>query len=321
MIQFNAAHALQTYVAAREGRLNEQMREQQLSTARQQMDRQRGIQAAFRAYSGQSVPEAAMPPGFGGAPNAAPVVGQDASGATIPMPTDAPARNPAAGNRQQLFETLLTLDPEQAFNVSRAFSQMDEATAAQTMRLNQVIGRGAADLLSVPFEQRQARLDAIAPGLIESGVREERIATVRANPSDQNLRAIMNEGRDLEKVFESTRPDIVFNDNFAFDRNAADPTRPIAQSPRTRLVTGPRGEVWEEGPVPGIPQYGQAQTPQPQQAAPVRVNTPEEARRLAPGTLIEIPGGRILRVPGGPGASPASFQSNEFIDRNAAGGW
>jgi hypothetical protein len=40
------------------------------------------------------------------------------------------------------------------------------------------------------------------------------------------------------------------------------------------------------------------QTSRHGKGAPVRVNSPDEARRLPPGTFIEVPDGRILQVPG-----------------------
>lgn len=56
-------------------------------------------------------------------------------------------------------------------------------------------------------------------------------------------------------------------------------------------------------------------------SGPVSVQSPEEARRLPPGTEFRTPDGRTMRVPGGAAPGQQPFRSNEFYDPAALSAW
>lgn len=102
-------------------------------------------------------------------------------------------------------------------------------------------------------------------------------------------------------------PELVVIDGVAFDKRTG---QPKFESPYPRIIAGPDGSFYERPRIGfgGRPAGNAAPPAVGGTESPVRVQTPEEARRLQPGTLFTTPDGRTKRVPGGAGSGPQPFR-------------
>lgn len=210
MTEFDVPGALSALEAARSNRIRQMLLQRQIAQEERAMEQQQGIRDAFQRYtegspgagsaSAASQPVPTLTPA---APEAAPAVPapiDPAAGALAPAPMAAPE-----GDRQQLFRDLLAIDPQQAFQVSQAFAQMDEAQFNATTRRNGVLARAAQHLLSLPEDQRSAEFQRLAPVLMrDGGVTRQQLTGFELTP--ENLHFVVAQARDIEKLAEEARP-------------------------------------------------------------------------------------------------------------------
>lgn len=219
--------------------------------------------------------------------------GAEASPSAVPAPSETmaplspeavPALTPAPeghGDISRLGTELLAIDPEQAPQIIQSLRQMDEGQFEAAQRRRGVLARSAQYLLSLPADQRTAEFQRIAPELVESGgITRRQLAGFQL--TDNNLRFVVAQARDIEKLAEEARPQLrnIGPGEVLIDENNPR-AGPIYESP---YVRDSAGNVYERGGTEPLPQ----------------VATPEEARRLPPGTRFRTPDGRVGTVPGGP---------------------
>jgi hypothetical protein len=96
-------------------------------------------------------------------------------------------------------------------------------------------------------------------------------------------------------------PEITVIDGVAFDQRTG---QPLFESPYERIISGTEGAFYSQ------PRIGYGRQPGAQPAAGQvagggipRVNSPQEAMRLPPGTQFQMPDGRVGTVPGGAGGN------------------
>lgn len=101
-------------------------------------------------------------------------------------------------------------------------------------------------------------------------------------------------------------PDITVIDGVAFDQRTG---QPLFESPYERIISGTEGSFYTQ-PRIGYGRGSQQAIPGGAQGGGMpRVNTPQEASRLPPGTQFIMPDGRIGTVPGGGGGNaPGNFR-------------
>lgn len=307
--QVNIPGILNSYLGQQQARTQQMMAQRQVEAAERQAERENGIRAAVARYAlgGNSAGGAPGNPSSRTTttPSATPSVGGlEGAVQTMtaqPAPVEAAATPATPDRRQQLFNELLALDPETAFQTMQAFSQMDEANFERVSRSNAVLGREAYRLRSMPLEQRRAELQRIAPQLQQMGLTSEQLSGF--DPTDQNLDMIIGQARDIEKLAEEARPRLRAVEGELLDENRlAQGQDPVVW--RSEYMNGPGG-IYRR-PNAGLAGEGGEQ-------APVRVSTPEEARRLPPGTPILLPDGTVGTVPGGPTpAASGNFPQGEW---------
>lgn len=307
--QVNIPGVLNAYMGQQQARTQQILAQRQMEQAERQAERENGIRAAVARYAmgaqggssssaGSASPTTAapsLPPG-GVEGVVQTMTAQPQAPAAAPASAAQAPTAPAAGNRQQLFNELLALDPEQAFQTMRAFAQMDEAQFQQVTRSYAVMAREAMRLQPLPYEQRRAEIARVAPQLQQLGLSPEQISGF--DPTDANLSMIVNQARDVEKLAEDARPRLRAVEGELLDENRLG----RGQDPvvwRSEYMNGPGG-IYRR------PNAGVAGGEAPPAQQPVRVSTPEEARQLPPGTPILLPDGTIGVVPGGPQASPSA---------------
>lgn len=204
--QVDVPGALSAYMGARQGRIQQMLLQRRLAQEEREAERQGGIQAAFQRYAGGNrgegespvapPPQAPEPVGGAPAPQGIPQTGQMA-------PQAAP--QPQAGDRQALFNNLLALDPQVAFQTMQALRQMDEAQFEQVEQRNAILGRAAQYLLTLPEDRWQAEFQRIAPALMEQGgLTPEQLQSFQV--TRQNLQFVVAQARDIEKLAEEARP-------------------------------------------------------------------------------------------------------------------
>lgn len=291
--------ALNALEAARSNRIRQMLLQRQIAQQERELEAQRGVRAAIQRYTGGGDAGAASSASPSASPAPTPSMGDAVSmygGGAPATPTAAPAL-PAAtppvappagqGDISRLTTELLAIDPEHAPQIIGAFRQMDEAQFQAAQRRNQVLARAAYSLLAIPDPAaRSAEFQRIAPDLIQNGgVTRQQLAGFEL--TEQNLHHVINQARDVEKLAEEARPSYRTVEGEVIDEHALargeDPVRF-----RSEYISTPQGLARR----PGAGTVAPENLPQ--------VATPEEARRLAPGTRFRLPDGRIGTVPGGP---------------------
>lgn len=196
--QFDAAGVIGAYQQARENRIRSLIFQKQMEREEAEAERQKGVQAAIARYA---VPGA--------------VSADTAAGTTTGSPAPASA---ARGNRQQLFNDLMTIDFDTAVKMADAFGKMDKAQLDQANQRRERIMQIAAGVMQLEPSQRRAALQESAQELQELGFTPEHVANF--DPSDQNLRKLILNGMDMERIAQSVKPDFMNVNGEVVDENA-----------------------------------------------------------------------------------------------------
>lgn len=206
--QVDIGGALSALEAARSNRIRSMLLQRQLSQQEQALEAQRGLRAAIGRFSGDGSATPAAPAATGGMADAVNLYDGQAAPAAVDAtaPPAAPVPTPAGhGDISRLTTELLAIDPEHAPQIIQAFRQMNDDQFQAAQRRNQVLAREAYNLLHLPPEQRQAEFNRVAPSLIaDGGVTRQQLAGFEI--SDANLRHVIAQARDVEKLAEEARP-------------------------------------------------------------------------------------------------------------------
>lgn len=109
----------------------------------------------------------------------------------------------------EVFKEMLIIDPEAALKLHDAFAKMDEADMKRYEGRNKVLGSVAADLLSVPQEQRAQAMRIVAPALLNAGWTPEELN--QADLSDRGLQSYRALAVDAEKIMTEARQEREFS--------------------------------------------------------------------------------------------------------------
>lgn len=200
--QVDVPGLLSVYQGARQARAQEMLAKKQAEAAEKQADRnQRFGEILAKSMGG-------VGGAFGGQPQrpAGGAMGATEAFGQPPSQPD-PAPRPSLQLRPETMAQLIAVDPDEAFNVFQAFSQMNEAQHKQSQRVNETLGRAAQHLLTVPENERQAEIQRIAPILMEQGIDKAQISQFA--PTERNLQFLIAQSRDIEKLREEFLPKLV----------------------------------------------------------------------------------------------------------------
>lgn len=283
----------QIYMAAQqaqEGRIRNMLLERQVQAADRQAERDNSIRGVLARHlggqGGGSQPSApqSQPRGVADVAQMFDTTGTAASMAQPPaqpaQPAQAPQQAAPRVNMREMFGQLIAagMDPSEARQTAQMVAGADPQQLQMLQQRSQALASVLLSARRLPdMAQRRAFIQQAAPQLAEFGIDAAAI-----DPSDQFLDAQIALGTPIAQALEQSRPqlrnvgpgDVVIDVN-----NPGGP--PVYESP---FMRGPGGEVFAR-------------------SQPVRVSTPEEARRLPPGTPIILPDGSAGVVPGGPQAS------------------
>jgi hypothetical protein len=179
-----------------------------------------GGAAAVNAYGASTSPAGAAtaPSDAPAAPTAPPPVSAPVAAPAGPMtaptlppgPATAPGTVPATWSEanQGVVGQLMTVNPEQAVQLSQHFRSMDDAKLAEVKRRNDAIAHVALGLKSLPEAERAAELQRRAPfDLIPYGI--DPASLTSADLSDRGLDQHIGEARDIENIIKDARPDLM----------------------------------------------------------------------------------------------------------------
>jgi hypothetical protein len=253
---------------------NIQMNRIRMIMAQKQLEMMTGTQKALQAYAAgeggsssptsdfttpaaSAAPNSSTPGTMGGSvagSTAATTTPVPSSGMPPPQPTSAqpsPAiayTQPVApsadelARRQALFHSVVSFNPEMAGQLADAFTKMDADTLNATVQRHTRIAQVAAGILQLPPAQRTAALQQEAPELQALGVPPQKIAGF--NPTDENLRQLVAEGMDIERIAQFSRPEVqsVRQGGALVSTNPDGTPKTLYESP---TMVGPNGEVFE----------------------------------------------------------------------------
>lgn len=232
---------------------------------------------------------------------------QPAAAVTAPAASPAPAapRSTAPQINQQALAKLMVLDPETGGKITNALKDMSEMTLKQAESRNSHLGASARWLRQFPVQERAARLQQIAPLLMENGVTAQQLQQASTDLSDQALQyfemhavdydhlidnelAARKQGLDERKqAFDEGQPKIILPQAgagaFAMDPKSGNITTLVAPNDGTKPFGSPAG--------------GTAGIAQPKSKA--------DFDALPPGAKFIAPDGSVRQKPGGP-TQPAS---------------
>jgi hypothetical protein len=314
-------------------RIRMMMQQKQLEMMERQANIQAGTMKALQAYaqtaaggppdgdtgsSGASAtpsaPTGGAPTGSG-MPNAATAAMPDAD-PLAPLPSAAPSAAPATpaavpappsyipsdrelAARKQVITSLSVLSPEMGTQLADTFTKMDANQVAAVTQRHTRMAQIAAGILQLPQAQRQQAIQQAAPELQQMGLSPQQIAGFQ--PTDGNLRQLVAEGMDIERVAQFSRPDVqsIREGGAAVSANPDGTSTTLYESP---VIHGPNGEVFQRPgalssaphPITATGKNGQKVqfNPQTKQWEPMGGQTPP-----ASGTFpVNNPG--ALRVPG-----------------------
>jgi hypothetical protein len=184
----------------------------------------------------------------GGSP--APVTSMPHAADVVEAPTGPYDRNgiPTAGemaNRQRVLTGLAVFNPEMASQLSDTFKNMDVGQVAAVTARHTRIAQLAAGALQLPQNERAAFIQQHAAELQSLGMPAQNIANF--NPTDGNLRGLVAEGMDIERVAQFSRPDVVSvrEGGAAVTVNPDETSTTNYESP---VMHGPNGEVFARPP-------------------------------------------------------------------------
>lgn len=259
-------------------RIRMMMQQKQLEMMERQANIQAGTMKALQAYagtvgggqgsdssaSGTSAPSSppAMPSGAptgSGMPNAATAAMAPDPLAPLPTaapPTSAPAGVPPTANaapsympsdnelaaRKKVLTSLAVLNPEMGTQLADTFSKMDANQVAAVTQRHTRMAQIAAGILQLPQAQRQQAIQQAAPELQQLGLNPQQIAGFQ--PTDGNLRQLVAEGMDIERVAAFSRPDVqsIREGGAAVSVNPDGSSTVPYESP---VIHGPNGEVFQ----------------------------------------------------------------------------
>lgn len=280
--EVNVPQLFQVAQQAQESRIRNMLLQRQMEQQEREAERQTGIQQVLARH-------------FAGSSQANPVSSsQGTQSPQTAQPTQVAPAAPAAPtagrppvDRRQLFADLAVYDVQEASRIAQAFSQMDEAEVRQAARRSEALARAAMRWQRIPDEaQRAQAAQADFAELMQLGVTQEQLQALEFD--NDALGDLVNGARDIERIIESSQPQLrnVGPGDVVIDvRNPGGP--PVYESPYVE-----QGGMIYERP------DALRTLPQPR--------SPEEARRLPPGTRFRLPDGSIGTVPGGPQASPSA---------------
>lgn len=238
--QFDAPGILSIYQGAKDRRVNEMLMQRKIALEDRQLQREDALRNAYGklrqpgqtqqggggpvspvgglsdAYA-QPAPMGAPTPSMANMPHGSPL-----SPARDVMPTapNAPMAAPEppqqlhpdtpppqtwlAANRD-VVDSLMTIDPEEAFKLTDRLNGMDEKGIAKAQQTAQLFAKVAEHLSSFPVQARPAELQRITPDLIAEGIPQEMIA--KADISDSGVQWLQVHGMDLDKIIARQKDD------------------------------------------------------------------------------------------------------------------
>jgi hypothetical protein len=176
---------------------------------------------------------------------------------------------------QAALQGVASTDPDTYMKVRAFLAKSGDATGELAKKKFGAAGPLLVRMKAMPYEQRKAFIQQAAPVLMANGWTPEELA--QFDPSDQAIDALGTTMMTIGQVLDSQKIS----------------WHPIGEQGAfaTDAMGNPTGA--------GNPFAGGA-APAPQgSSGPRMVSSPEEARRLPPGTPFRTPDGRIMRVPGG----------------------
>lgn len=176
---------------------------------------------------------------------------------------------------QAALQGVASVDADTYMKVRAFLAKSGDATGEMAKKKYEAAGPLLVRMKAIPYEQRRAFIQQAAPVLMANGWRPEELA--QFDPSDQAIdslgTAMMTIGQVLDSQKISWHP---IGEQGAFATDA---------------MGNPTGA--------GNPFAGGAAPASQGSSGPRMVSSPEEAKRLPPGTPFRTPDGRIMRVPGG----------------------
>lgn len=293
--------------AFRQGRSDRQADDKAKAAAKKAQELKGVMGQLFGEQSGGGVtgqyapntPQGAIPSAF--------TPDQPAAAVTAPAASPAPAapRSTAPQINQQALAKLMVLDPETGGKITNALKDMSEMTLKQAESRNSHLGASARWLRQFPVQDRAARLQQIAPLLMENGVTAQQLHQASTDLSDQALQYFEMHAVDYDHLIDNelaARTEARQGDELNLKRQEflAGKTVAVPGDGNLALV---KPVIGQDGSVSTSTQWavGGSQSA----AAPVQVKSIEEAKALPPGTRFRDPNGVERVVPGGP-TQPAS---------------
>lgn len=142
-----------------------------------------------------------------------------------------PQGNPAAQSwveaNRDVVDELMAIAPDQAFAMTEKLSKLDEAGIARVKEMNELRGRVALHLQSIPAPQRGQEMQRLMPQLAQMGVTPEIVQQELGDLSDAALQAPVALSMDIDKVlarqdkdrsFQETQRHNRFNEGVARER-------------------------------------------------------------------------------------------------------
>lgn len=226
--------------------------------------------------------------------------------APAPARPAAPAAPPAASQalpplNPTTMRQFFAEDPEGAQQFVQAWNQLDGLQRATETRRYASAVPILSELARLPVESRAAEIAANQSYLLSHGWTAEELQSFASDPSDQRIRRLIRLGVPIAEQREFFAPieggaGQVYRDPVTLGVQAANPA-----PPRTEQSYDANGNQMFVT-VPGTPAIGPGASlfgqPQPTENLPTPAS-PDEARRLPPGTRFRLPDGTIGTVPGG----------------------
>lgn len=235
--QFDAPGVIANMQNTQFNRVRMMMAQKQLEMTERQMNIQSGTMQALQAYaqslnggSGAYGTSAGSPSGASGSASGAsgsassgnasgastvapaPVTSMPHASDVVESPTGPYDQNgiPTAetmAGRNRVLTGLAVLNPEMAGQLSETFKNMDAGQVAAVTARHTRLAQLAAGALQLPQNERAAFIQQHAAELQSLGMPAQNVANF--NPTDGNLRALVAEGMDIERVAQFSRPDVV----------------------------------------------------------------------------------------------------------------
>ena len=176
--------------------LNRKVEREDRETERQ--DKLLGIMAKVRQPGSQ--PKGGDP----ASPGPAAAVSSPGTPQGAPQAAPVAQPNPAAQSwveaNRDVVDELMTIAPDQAFAMTEKLSKLDEAGLARVKEMNELRGRVALHLQSIPAAQRGQEMQRLMPQLAQMGVTPEVVQQELGDLSDAALQAPVALSMDIDKI-------------------------------------------------------------------------------------------------------------------------